>query len=326
MEAENLLPVPSIDIEAESKITFNLYVNLPLNNKYVLYRRAGSEVEADKMEKLASLNVSNFFIEKKDYEEFVKYVSQRLCSLLSQPESADYSRQISSTARALLSSTFSQNDPAIATLMMSNLNEITQVIIENTLDSSEVAAKKLFQKMAELGEQGTNFQKHPVNVASLAVLLTFGIGYSRPQILKDVAMASLLHDIGLSKVPTNVAVHAHEPLKLDIKERQWLYKHPLLSIEILEEKKIVISPAMKMMILQHHEEYNGSGFPFALRGFMINELSQVLRVADELDHLFQDLQTNPSPLRLRVAELLRRFSDQKVIEPLLLARIRRVLV
>jgi response regulator RpfG family c-di-GMP phosphodiesterase len=80
------------------------------------------------------------------------------------------------------------------------------------------------------------------------------------------------------------------------------------------------------MIHQHHEEYNGSGYPLGLRGFAINEMAQVLRIADEIDQLFQSQTIQDSPLKVRVAELLRRLSDQKVIEPSLLFRIRSVLL
>jgi hypothetical protein len=62
----NYLPIQSLDIEADTKINFNLYVNLPLNNRYILYRRAGGHIESHRMEKLNDGNLSNFFIEKKD--------------------------------------------------------------------------------------------------------------------------------------------------------------------------------------------------------------------------------------------------------------------
>lgn len=324
-DGENFVPIQSLDIEAEAQITFNLYVNLPLNKKYILYRRAGGQVETQRLERLTEGNVTNFFIEKKDYNEFVRYVAKRLCALVG-PNEGPNRKAMETAAKAILSSTLEQNDPSIAAAMMANLKDITGMIIENSLESVDVRTKKLYHRLALLADKGTDFQKHPVNAASLAVLITFGIGYSREQILMDVAMAALLHDLGLSRVPPKVAASAHDPLALAIQEREWIYKHPRLSVDILEEKRIPVSELSKTLILQHHEEFNGSGYPNGLRGFAINELSQILRIADEIDQLFVDLSAPSSPLKIRVVELLRRFSEQKVTEPVLLSRIRKVLI
>lgn len=326
MQDAQFLPIQSLDIEAESRITFNLYVNLPLNKKYVLYRRAGGKIESEKLEKFTEGNLANFFIEKKDYTEFVKYVALRIRKLVGGKDSVENRKMMAAAAKALLSSTLNQKDPAIASALMSNLNDITGTIIETTLENTTFGSKKLFHRLAQLADKGSDFQKHPVNVASLAVLITFGIGYSREKILTDMAMAALLHDIGLSKMPTKVIPHAHNVLGLGIYERDWVYRHPEASIEILEEKKIQISQLAKTIILQHHEEFNGSGYPSGLRGFSINELAQILRVADEIDQLFNETLSSPGHLKVRLVELMQKLGEQKVIEPLLLSRIRQVIL
>lgn len=319
------LPIQSLDIEAETKITFDLYVNLPLNQKYILYRRAGSTVESDKLQKLKDSNLKNFFIAKKDYSEFVKYVAGRISSLIGSKDSFGNRKMMIAAARSLLTSTFSQKDPAIAAAMMNNLNDITGTIIESTLENT-AGNRKLFRRLYQLAEKGSDFQKHPVNVASLAVLITFGIGYSRENILTDMAIAALLHDIGISRMPAKVIQHSHDVLKLGIYERDWVYRHPEVAIDIINERGIQVSNLVKTIILQHHEEYNGSGYPSGLRGFTINELSQILRVADELDLLFSETDGRPESLKAKVMGLLQRLGEQKVIEPLLLSRIKQVLV
>jgi HD-GYP domain-containing protein (c-di-GMP phosphodiesterase class II) len=330
LSAEEFLPIQSLDIEAETTITFNLYVNLPLNKKYVLYRRAGGQVESHRLDKFSEGNLSNFFIEKKDYNEFVKYVALRIRNLIGSNDNGENRKMMQAAAKSILSSTLDQSDPAIAAALMGNLNDITATIIESALENvgsfNTHTSKKLFHRLAQLADKGSDFQKHPINVASLAVLITFGIGYSREKILADMSMAALLHDVGLSKLPPKVISHAHAPLRLGIYERESIYKHPELSVEVLEEKNIPVSDLAKTIIRQHHEEFNGSGYPHGLRGYTINELSQILRVADEIDQLFTEFFSNPGNLKIRVVELLRRLGEQKVIEPLLLSRIRQVLI
>ncbi len=323
---DSYLPIQSLDIEAETKITFNLYVNLPLNKKYVLYRRAGGNINTSRLEQLTHGNLTNFFIEKEDYKEFVKYVALRIKALVGSESTEENRKVMTAAAKAILNSTLNQSDPATISALVGNLNDITGIIIESALENVGYGNPKLFYKLSQLAEKGTDFQKHPVNVASLAVLITFGIGYSREQLLTDIAMAALLHDVGLSKVPTRILPHAHEPVRLAINDRDWVYKHPELSVKLLEEKKVPISDLTKLMIRQHHEEFNGSGYPNGLRGFNINEMSQILKVADEVDQLFRQHTSSMGNLRIRVTEMLAHMGDNKVIEPSLLARIRQVLV
>lgn len=326
MTEGNYLPIQSLDIEAETKINFNLYVNLPLNNRYILYRRAGGSIETHKMERLSEGNLSNFFIEKKDYMEFVKYVATRIKALVGPQSSPETRKVMEAAAKSILSSTLNQNDPAIAAALMSNLNDITGMVIESALENSAYGSKKLFQRLFQLSQKGTDFQKHPVNVASLAVLITFGIGYSRDKTLSDVAMAGVLHDIGLSRLSPKLIQNAHNVVHAVISDRELLYKHPQVSLDILEEKRIPVSDITKTLILQHHEEFNGNGYPNGLRGFNVHELAQVLRVADELDQTFTEFCQSPTDLKARVGDLMIRLAEQKVIAPTLLERIRRVLV
>lgn len=327
---DQYLPIQSLDIEAESKINFNLYVNLPLNNKYILYRKAGGSLESYRLEKFTEGNINSFYIHRNDYSAYVQYVANRIKNLLGVEENFENQKIMHAAAKAILSSTLDQRDPAIAAALMNNLNDITGTIIETSLDKVEVgrngAPTKLFQKLFELSEKGTDFQKHPINVTSLAVLISFGIGYGREKLLADVAMAALLHDVGLTQLPPKVAAHSHRPLELNIYERKLLYDHPKLSVDLLIQKEIPISALARTLILQHHEEFNGSGYPKGLRGYVINELAQIIHVADEVDQLFTEFFAKPGHLKLRVAELLRDFDERKVIESQLLGRIRQVLL
>lgn len=326
MQPESYIPIQSLDIEAETRITFDIYVNLPLNNKYIKYRKSGGQIATDKLEYLNSKNVGNFFIQKEDYKEFVKYVATRMQTLISAKDSEDNKRMMTASARAILTSTFGAKDPATANALMGNLNDITSVVIEGILEGATSHKKKIFQKLALLADKGTDFQKHPVNVASLAVLLTFGIGYSNEKILSDMAIAALLHDLGLSKLPPKVIMSAHNLGSLGIYERDWLYSHPQGTLDILKEKNVEVSELAKTIILQHHEEFNGFGYPSGLRGYAINELSQILRISDDLEQLFKQEFSSGGHLRVMLAAFMDDLHQNKVIEPVLLGRIRKILV
>jgi HD-GYP domain-containing protein (c-di-GMP phosphodiesterase class II) len=294
-----------------------------------LYRRAGTVVEAERMQSFATHNFSHFYVHKEQYKEFVKYVANRFKALLQLENSPDQARLMNGVAKTVLSSTFRQESGSVAQIMMENLNDITGTIVESTLEGAVfLQTKKLFSRMTLLAEKGTDFQRHPVNVTSLAVLISFGIGYNNERILADLAMASLLHDIGLSKLPTNVIQNAHSPMNLTIEERMQLRHHPELSNEVLKERGISLSELSQLIISQHHEEFAGTGYPLGLRGYNLNELSQILRVSDEIDQVFGRLQnasdaaTGTGFLRRNLFDLFDQLAGKKIVEPGLLVRIR----
>ncbi|MFN7453855.1 MAG: HD-GYP domain-containing protein [Pseudobdellovibrionaceae bacterium] len=322
----DMVPIQSLDIEAETKLGFNLYVNLPLNQKYVLYRKAGGSIDSDRLEKLSRANVSNFFILKEDYHEFVKYVALRIRALIGSEDSAQNRRLMMNSTKSLLQSTLDQRDPALVNSLMQNLNDIAVIVIESVLETSLPHHKRTFRKLLELAAKGTDFQKHPVNVASLAILLTFGIGYSNEKILSDMAMSALLHDIGLSRCPPKLVTLAHQVKRLTFEEREQLYSHPRVTLDILDERGIRLSHMARTIILQHHEEFNGYGYPEGFRGYNLNELAQVLRIADDLDGLIHEITPDAPSAKIKVAELLDNYHREKVIEPSLLGRVRAVLV
>ena len=100
-------------------------------------------------------------------------------------------------------------------------------------------------------------------------------------LIADLAMAGLLHDIGLTQIPPHIA---SIPLKLQTSEELRIYsKHVRATLEIIDKYTPNVSPRTRAIILQHHEKFNGSGFPQGLKGFHFDDISQLIAIADLLD-------------------------------------------
>lgn len=320
------VPIQSFDVESNSKITFDLYVHLPLNDKYILYRKKGDHLEVEKMQNFAQNNVNNFFVRKEEYNAFVKYVAVRIQSLIGNTSVLDSPQQIAKTAKSLLSTTMKQEDSAVVQAMMNNLSDITSTIIESVIETSTLGTKKTFRRLAELASTGSDSHRHPVNVASLSILITLGIGYTSHRSLSDMAIGALLHDIGLTQLPTKIAALSYDPLSLSIDERQKLYRHPIMALELLRAKKIAVSQGVVTLIMQHHEQFNGGGYPQGLRGPQVNEFAQILHFADRVDEkIIQPIKGNFN-LKTRLHTLIEEMSREKIIDPFLLSRIRKVIL
>ncbi|MBD3322901.1 MAG: HD domain-containing protein, partial [Chitinivibrionales bacterium] len=124
---------------------------------------------------------------------------------------------------------------------------------------------------------------HSVNVSVLIASLARAMGYNR-NLLLDAGVGGLLHDIGKMRVPDSIL---NKPGRYADWEFAIMKKHPDHGLDIIREKKS-ISPKATMIIAQHHERYNGNGYPRGLKGKEISELGLIAAVADVYDALTSD--------------------------------------
>jgi len=62
-------------------------------------------------------------------------------------------------------------------------------------------------------------------------------------------------------------------------------KHPEMSINLIKSRKLIVPDIVSKAILQHHELYNGSGYPSGLFGDRICKEAQIIALADRFDYL-----------------------------------------
>jgi len=152
------------------------------------------------------------------------------------------------------------------------------------------------------------------------------VGYTTQKILYAVSVASLLHDIGLSKLPPEIAEHATNPEMLTEPQKLMLYSHPQLALEILKERGVKIPELAARMIAEHHESLDGKGYPKGLPANEINEMTFILKVADELDEKILAFDPTNSGLRLKLHHYFSEAAEKKRIPNPLLARVRAVIL
>jgi len=125
--------------------------------------------------------------------------------------------------------------------------------------------------------------QHSVSVCALLVSFARGLGLSR-DIIKEVAIGGLLHDVGKAKVPDEIL---NKPAKLTEAEFGKMKSHVVQSIVILQN-----TPGISQIALdvagQHHERYDGTGYPNKLKGDEISLYGRMGAIVDVYDALTSD--------------------------------------
>jgi HD-GYP domain-containing protein (c-di-GMP phosphodiesterase class II) len=131
--------------------------------------------------------------------------------------------------------------------------------------------------------------------------------------LDDLHRAGLLHDIGKLGVPAEIL---DKPGKLTEEEYALMRKHPQLGVKILEP--IAAYHAVKPLVLYHHENYDGSGYPEGLSGERIPLGARIFALADVYDALISDRPYRPAREKRKVLDFMRSGAgskfDPKVVE------------
>lgn len=122
--------------------------------------------------------------------------------------------------------------------------------------------------------------QHCVNVAILSLVLGIELNLSRNELL-NLCIGALLHDIGKVFIPKNIL---NKKGHLTEQEFKLMQKHTINGYAYLN-KNFKISRLSAIIVLQHHEKINGTGYPNKLFGNSINKLSKIVAIADVYDAL-----------------------------------------
>ena len=126
--------------------------------------------------------------------------------------------------------------------------------------------------------------EHLQRVRVYALELARELGLSEAEI-EALQAASVLHDIGKLAVPEHII---SKPGKLTPEEFEKMKIHPIIGAEILEQ--VDFPYPVVPIVRAHHEKWNGSGYPYGLKGEEIPIGARILAAVDCLDALASDRQ------------------------------------
>ena len=123
---------------------------------------------------------------------------------------------------------------------------------------------------------------HSENVANLARLIAQKMGLSDFEI-SQIYFAGLVHDIGKAIIPNEII---NKKGKLTFDEYETVKKHPIYAFDVL-----VNSPELKKIakiVLQHHERWDGKGYPNGVKNEEISLEARIISIADTFDAMTSD--------------------------------------
>ncbi|MGE5372762.1 MAG: DUF3369 domain-containing protein [Solirubrobacterales bacterium] len=169
-----------------------------------------------------------------------------------------------------------------------NLVEIFCMNLSTAFDNiqlnDEIVAtqKEIIFTLGEIAEARSHETgRHVKRVAEYARLLALESGLTE-EAADLVWIASPIHDIGKLAVPDSIL---NKPGKLNPDEFEIIKTHSLSGYQMLRNSTPTIMKAAATIALQHHERWDGKGYPYGLEGENIDMFSRIVAVADVFDAL-----------------------------------------
>lgn len=299
-----------IDVTPDDTLGFDLYLHLPANNRRIKYVSASEAIGDGRSAKLRKHNHQVALVTEDQVKSFYQFTARQLKKLGSSNEMSqtELVERREKAVRDLLTGMFASNSQGHlddGREMMANCQEIIKAYVID--DSQE--KNSWYERLAEIAAANAENSTYSraANTSTFAALLSIALGIGDP---KDVALAGLLHDIGLVTIPTEIC--QKDQSQCTPEELATYQSHPQASIRLIKERRMNVSEKVCSIIEQHHERFDGTGYPKKLIGPRILSEAQVLMIADLLTELTEVKEGFP---RVSINEAIQKICDEGFRDP-----------
>lgn len=156
---------------------------------------------------------------------------------------------------------------------------LTQQLVGQMIGNQELCIRLLSEGA------GDKASAHALNVSVISLLMGRTFNLSEAEML-DLGLGALLHDIGKTELPERFR---HREEHFSAAEHKLYETH--VSLGIAQARRMELAPGASLVIAQHHEHIDGSGFPLKLQSDRTTVPSRIVSLVDRYDKLCNP--TNP---------------------------------
>lgn len=269
---------------------FKIYIPSP-NGTNILWAKDGNQVTPDQIRRLADTGIREVFIDLEEAVLYEEYLENHLGDILSSEspsedqKAAVFSKVSTKVVRNALETSFKSGKIDTKTV------ERTERMIRNTLEF--ITESRSLQALAKMIGHDYQTYEHATKVLWFTIAFlnenpdiieqiqpdcnTFD-KEQRKEILRQCGVGALLHDIGKAYIEPEIINKGSS-----LSEIEWgiMKCHPLYGLAMLLDTELPIF--VKKAVLEHHEDFQGGGYPMMIDGTNISVLARVLRIIDVFD-------------------------------------------
>jgi putative nucleotidyltransferase with HDIG domain len=293
---ENFTSIKIDEFYSAQAVLFDIYIKLN-KDKYLKILHAGDSFSKDRLDKYKiEKKIDSLYFHNSDRRKFIQYNN-------------------------FLSKKLVTNENVSAVNKVNMLKNVTEKFVEEVytvgikpqvIEQGKEVCETVFQlieSQEDLYKVLRSYQNFDPTAYSHSFLVTLystaiikQFDWQSKTTIETTAMACMFHDIGKTMLPKEFL--NMRPSEMSPDQLVQYHKHPELGFQILENNR-QINNVVKQIILQHHEAYDGTGFPYNKKGAKILTLANIVCLSDDFVHIMMDHKLPPT-------EALRKILTDKV--------------
>ena len=275
VDARGLVPVAVTTLQAQQKVSFDLYLWPSKNRPPRLYREKHVPLEPADLQRLLDNNVTTLYTPSSEAQQYCDHVRSHVLADETIPSKERYCI-LRDAMRTMVMASLEKGDVDGTLNITADLGcDMVSLVCDR---------KNVFHDLLTVMTHDYSTFTHMINTTTYCVLLAEAYGIRDHTQLMAIARGALLHDFGKCCISPRL-LNKTTPLTKD--EQEVMRRHPVRGFE-----ELCLRPDLNwgqlMMVYQHHERYDGRGYPQALVGNEIHEWARLCAVADVYDALTRD--------------------------------------
>lgn len=250
---------------------FNLYIKLGAN-RYVKILNRGEAFNEARLEKYRLEGIEYLYFQTKERANYINFMNE-----MGRKMSCSPTKQAAKSVFVCINSVTEQYlDEVFTTGIQPQIIHEGKTICDNifNLIRNDNSLNEIIEEYKKINPESFS---HIFLVAFFSTVVCKNLDWVGDKTRDAVAMASLLHDIGMMRLPA--AIRDIEPKEMNSKQIEIYQQHPRMGNEMLQ-KSSMVTEQIRQIVFQHHELVSGNGFPYGLTGIKIYPPAKIVSLAD----------------------------------------------
>lgn len=266
-------------------VLFDIYIKLT-DDKYLKILHTGDTFSKERIDKYKNeKKIEYLYFHNNDRRKFIQYNNSLAKKLIANKAVPVYNKvnQLKNVSEKFIEEAYTVG---VKPQILEQGREVCETVYQLVESQPE-----LFSVLRSFQNFDPTAYAHSFLVTLYATAIIKQFDWQSKATIETTAMACMFHDIGKMLLPK-------EFLSLSVKDMtpeqfEMYKKHPELGVQVVEGAR-TINNSIKQIILQHHEAYDGSGYPYERKGNKILTLANIVCLVDDFVHIMMDDKIQPT--------------------------------
>ena len=276
-------------------------------SKYIKIFNRYDEVDLNDIKKYNQRNIQYLYVRERDFSLIMKKLVEELHPLTHQSTDSliVHNSQLSSSISIQLLETVSESVNKLG--LNREAIEMTNIAINTTMELIQRSGE-IYDLLRHITRRSNYISEHSFLLTYISCSILKESPYAHPDNELSLSVAAFFHDIALdSHEKARVqSKHENQFKLLGIADQEDVIHHPMRGAKLVSQITGIPDKVLTIMS-QHHEKYDGTGFPNGIDYKRIHPLSAIFNLSHELAVYFYDSGQNPANIRDILQDLSREY-------------------